>query len=195
MKTANIATCLCWKTQRKKGSLQGHVALNHALALNSLSTPINLPRSHKLRSSWMCFSKHSMLQVTNDLTGCSEIGALFLLPEYRRDRIGKMLSLSRFLFIAAHPDYIAEQVIAEMRGVHDNNGDAPFYNSIAHHFFQMPFAKADYINATQGNQFINDLMPKYPHLHKLAAKSRAGCDWQGQPRLGTSEIYAGASGI
>ena len=120
------------------------------------------------------FSKHSMLQVTNDLTGCSEIGALFLLPEYRRDRIGKMLSLSRFLFIAAHPDYMAEQVIAEMRGVHDSDGNAPFYNSIANHFFQMPFAQADYVNATQGNQFINDLMPKYPiYVSLLPSEAQA----------------------
>jgi arginine N-succinyltransferase len=117
------------------------------------------------------FSKHSMLQVTNDLTGASEIGSLFLNPDYRRDRIGKLLSLSRFMFIAAFPAYFADQVIAEMRGVHDSEGNAPFYNAVARHFFQMPFAQADYINATQGNQFINDLMPKYPIYLSLLPKS------------------------
>jgi arginine N-succinyltransferase len=108
------------------------------------------------------FKKHEILQVTNDLTGATEVGSLFLQPEYRRDRIGKMMSLARFLFIAAHPNYFADQVIAEMRGVHDAKGISPFYDSLARHFFNMPFAKADYVNATQGNQFINDLMPKYP---------------------------------
>jgi len=117
------------------------------------------------------FSKHTMLQVTNDLTGMSEIGALFLLPEYRRDRIGKLLSLSRFMFMAAHPEHFADQVIAEMRGVHDVDGNAPFYNAVARHFFQMPFTEADYINATQGNQFINDLMPKYPIYLSLLPKT------------------------
>ncbi|MES2985327.1 MAG: arginine N-succinyltransferase [Pseudomonadota bacterium] len=117
------------------------------------------------------FSKQTMLQVTNDLTGATEVGALFLEPSYRRDRLGKMISLARFLFIAAHPHYFAEQVIAEMRGVHDVDGNAPFYNALPKRFFQMNFAKADYINATQGNQFINDLMPKYPVYLSLLPKS------------------------
>lgn len=116
------------------------------------------------------FSKHTILQVTNDLTGSTEVGALFLQPEYRRDRIGKMLSLSRFMFIAAHKQYFSEQVIAEMRGVHDAEGNAPFYSALPQHFFNLPFAEADYINATQGNQFINDLVPKYPIYVSLLPK-------------------------
>jgi arginine N-succinyltransferase len=117
------------------------------------------------------FSKQVLLQVTNDLTGATEVGGLFLEPHYRRDRMGKMMSLARFMFIAAYPDYFAEMVIAEMRGVSDSEGNAPFYNALPKQFFDMPFAKADYINATQGNQFINDLMPKYPIYLSLLSKS------------------------
>ena len=117
------------------------------------------------------FSKQTMLQVTNDLTGSTEIGSLFLEPSYRRDRMGKMLSLARFMFIAQFPQYFAEQVIAEMRGVHDLDGNSPFYSALPRKFFTMTFAEADYINATQGNQFINDLMPKYPIYLSLLPKS------------------------
>ncbi|MBX9726291.1 MAG: arginine N-succinyltransferase, partial [Rickettsiales bacterium] len=117
------------------------------------------------------FSKQTMLQVTNDLTGATEVGSLFLEPSYRRDRLGKMMSLSRFMFMAAFPQYFSDQVIAEMRGVHDVDGNAPFYNALPKKFFEMNFAKADYINATQGNQFINDLMPKYPIYLSLLPKS------------------------
>lgn len=117
------------------------------------------------------FTKHELLQVTNDLTGSTEVGALFLQPAYRRDRMGKMLSLARFLFIAAFPDKFAEQIIAEMRGMHDVAGISPFYNALPKHFFEMGFTEADYINATQGNQFINDLMPKYPIYVSLLPKS------------------------
>lgn len=116
------------------------------------------------------FTKHELLQVTNDLTGSTEIGALFLQPAYRRDRMGKMLSLARFLFIAAFPGKFADQIIAEMRGVHDAEGQAPFYSALPKHFFEMSFTDADYINATQGNQFINDLMPKYPIYVSLLPK-------------------------
>jgi arginine N-succinyltransferase len=117
------------------------------------------------------YSKHEMLQVTNDLTGSTEVGSLFLLPDFRRDRMGKLMSLSRFMFIAAFPQYFSEQVIAEMRGVQDHEGNAPFYNALPRHFFDMPFAKADHTNATQGNQFINDLLPKYPIYLDLLPKS------------------------
>ncbi len=117
------------------------------------------------------FSKQTLLQVTNDLTEATEVGSLFLEPSYRRDRIGKMLSLARFMFIAAFPDYFSPTVIAEMRGVNDAEGNAPFYSALPKKFFAMPFAKADYINATQGNQFINDLMPKYPIYLSLLPKS------------------------
>lgn len=117
------------------------------------------------------YSKQSILQVCNDLTGATEVGSLFLLPQYRRDGMGKLLSFCRFMFIAAFPDRIDRQVIAEMRGVHDSEGNAPFYNSIARHFFQMPFARADYTNATLGNQFINDLIPKYPIYVSLLPKA------------------------
>ncbi len=117
------------------------------------------------------FSKQTMLQVTNDLTGSTEVGALFLEPSYRRDRIGKMMSLSRFMFIAAFPERFTETVIAEMRGVHDLDGHSPFYSALPRKFFEMPFAEADYVNATQGNQFINDLMPKYPVYLSLLPKA------------------------
>jgi arginine N-succinyltransferase len=108
------------------------------------------------------FGKQKVLNVVNDYTGASEIGSLFLLPEYRRDRIGRFLSRVRFVFMAQFPDLFDERVIAEIRGVHDRSGNSPFYDSIAKHFFHMPFADADYINATSGNEFITDLMPRYP---------------------------------
>lgn len=117
------------------------------------------------------FKKHELLQVTNDLTGSTEVGSLFLDPDYRRDRMGKLMSLSRFMFIAAHAARFAPQVIAEMRGVQDADGHSPFYNALARHFFDMPFHKADYVNATQGNQFINDLLPKYPIYIDILPKS------------------------
>ena len=108
------------------------------------------------------YARHEMLHVVNDLTGASEIGSLFLQREYRRDKLGRLLSRCRYLLMAEFPDLFAEQIIAEIRGMHDGEGNAPFYDGIARHFFQMEFQKADYINATQGNQFIQDLVPHYP---------------------------------
>ncbi len=116
------------------------------------------------------FSRQEVLSVVNDYTGSAEIGSLYLLPDYRRDRLGRLLSRIRFLFIAEFRQRFPEKVMAEIRGVHDRDGTSPFYDSLARPFFQMEFRQADYICATKGNQFIADLMPKYPIYVSLLPK-------------------------
>lgn len=155
------------------GHIAGTCGIKAGVGLSQPFYSYKITTITQVSSQLDIFSRQQMLQVTNDLTGTTEIGSLFLEPSYRRDRIGKMMSLSRFMFIAAFPALFAEQVIAEMRGIHDHEGNSPFYNALPKKFFQMPFPKADYINATQGNQFINDLMPKYPiYLNLLTRAAR-----------------------
>ena len=85
-----------------------------------------------------------------------------MLPSCRRDGIGRFLSRSRFLVFAEFAPLFSDIVISEIRGVQDEQGESPFYKNLAQHFFKMDFKQADFINATQGGQFISDLMPKYP---------------------------------
>ncbi len=99
------------------------------------------------------------LQTIHD--GPTEIGSLFLAAEYRGKGRGRLLSLARFMFMAAHPKRFAEDVIAEMRGVMDQDGNCPFYEAIGRHFFDMDFPQADSLS-TLNKKFIEDLMPKYP---------------------------------
>lgn len=103
-----------------------------------------------------------VLNLVNDFTGCTEVGSLFLRPEYRRDGIGKFLSRSRFLLLADFPERFDETVFAEMRGWLDENRHSPFWDSLGHKFFGLSFQKADFVSAVHGFQFISDLMPKYP---------------------------------
>ena len=121
------------------------------------------------------YTKHEILQIVNDYTGSTELGSLFLLPEYRRDRIGRLLSRVRFLFMAQYQQYFSNKVIAEIRGCHDGEGDSPFYNSLAQHFFQIPFKQADWLCATKGNKFISELMPSYPIYVSLLPQSARDC--------------------
>lgn len=152
-----------------------HVAGTCAIASHiGLSQPFysyKMTALTRASSQLKLFDKKTILQVTNDFTGATEVCSLFIEPDYRRDRMGKLVSLSRFMFIAAFREKFSETVIAEMRGVQDVDGDAPFYNALPKKFFDMPFAKADYLSATEGNQFISDLMPKYPIYVDLLPKS------------------------
>ncbi len=102
------------------------------------------------------------LFLTSDLTGASELCTLFLHPDYRRDGNGALLSKSRFLFMAEYPQRFAERVIAEMRGVSDEAGRSPFWESLGRHFFKMDFARADFLSYVGSKSFIAELMPSYP---------------------------------
>lgn len=93
--------------------------------------------------------------------GPSEIGSLFLHPEYRKGGHGWLLSLARFLFMAEHRAYFDATVIAEMRGVLDDQGRSPFWEALGRHFFEIDFPKADYLSMLS-KRFIADLMPRYP---------------------------------
>ncbi|TGX56067.1 arginine N-succinyltransferase [Sphingomonas gei] len=103
-----------------------------------------------------------ILSLVNDLEGSSEVGGLFLHPGERAGGLGMLLARSRYLFIARHRARFAERILAELRGVIDEAGGSPFWDGVAGRFFGMSFQQADEFNASHGNQFIADLMPKHP---------------------------------
>ncbi len=111
----------------------------------------------------------SALHLVKTHNGPTEIGSLFLLPEYRGHGCGKLLSMCRFAYMAAHPKRFASQTIAEMRGYFDSNGVSPFWEAIGSHFFKIDFPRADSLSMID-KQFIEDLMPKYPIYLELLPK-------------------------
>ncbi|MBB5190553.1 arginine N-succinyltransferase [Silvimonas terrae] len=108
------------------------------------------------------YKQLTTLFLSSDLTGSSELCSLFLLPEHRGNGNGALLSKSRFLFMAEFPHRFAERVIAEMRGVSDETGRSPFWESLGRHFFKMDFARADFLSYVGNKSFIAELMPSYP---------------------------------
>lgn len=102
-----------------------------------------------------------LLHLVSEHNGPCEIGSLFLSPDYRKDGNGRLLSLSRFLFMAEWPDCFDPLVIAEMRGVIDDQGRSVFWDAVGRHFFEIDFPRADYLSIIN-KRFIADLMPKHP---------------------------------
>jgi arginine N-succinyltransferase len=103
-----------------------------------------------------------MLTLVTDFDGSSEVGGLFLHPNERAGGLGLLLARSRYLFIRQHRQRFGDRLIAELRGVIDEAGGSPFWDAVAGRFFGMTFQEADEFNASHGNQFIADLMPKTP---------------------------------
>lgn len=98
----------------------------------------------------------------------TEIGTLFLLKEFRHSHFGKLLSLSRFLFIAAFRDFFANTVIAELRGI-NVEGVSPFWDAVGSHFFNITFPEADLLRA-EHPECIEELFPKHPLYSFLLPK-------------------------
>ena len=120
------------------------------------------------------FTQTPTLFLTNDHTGHSELCSLFLHPEYRRDRNGQLLSKSRLLFLAQHRERFSKKIIAELRGVSDDNGRSPFWESLGRHFFSMEFSQADYLTGIGRKSFVAELMPKHPlYSSFLTAEAQA----------------------
>ena len=123
--------------------------------------------------------RNQMLTLTTDLEGSSEVGGLFLHPECRAGGLGALLARSRYLFMKLHRQRFGDRTLAELRGVMDEAGNAPFWDALAGKFFGMTFPEADEFNAVHGTKFIADLMPRTPIYVALLPESAKAV--MGQP--------------
>lgn len=111
------------------------------------------------------------LHITHD--GPTEIGSLFLSPDYWGGGHGRLLSLSRFLFMAEFPDRFEEETIAEMRGVVRPDGYSPLWHALGSHFFQIEYPRAETLTL-ESKKFIAELMPQHPiYIPLLPADAQA----------------------
>lgn len=116
--------------------------------------------------------RSGVLQLANDYTDCSEVGTLFVDPDYRGN--GHWLGKARYLFMGIFRERFHSHVVAELRGWLDQYGHSPFWEAIGRHFFDMTFEQADLLCATGSNQFITELMPKHPiYTRLLSEEARA----------------------
>jgi len=118
--------------------------------------------------------RNQRLSLTTDLEGSSEVGGLFLHPEMRASGLGGLLARSRYLFMKLHRPRFGDRTLAELRGVMDEAGHAPFWDALAGKFFGMSFPEADEFNGIHGTKFIADLMPRSPiYVALLTDEARA----------------------
>ncbi|MFN3198260.1 MAG: arginine N-succinyltransferase [Bradymonadia bacterium] len=120
-----------------------------------------LRTTHKISKALDVDKEVRYLELTANHSGPTEIGTLFLLGDHRKGGNGRLLSLSRFLFMASHRQRFDKRVIAEMRGVSTTEGHSLFWEAIGRHFFNIGFAEADQRSAAD-KSFIGELMPQHP---------------------------------
>lgn len=127
--------------------------------------------STKTYTSKILGNSHTVriLKPTKTHSGPTEICSLFLSSKHRSHQNGRLLSLSRFLFMAEYPTRFEKEVIAELRGVVDDSGFSPFFEVVGKKFFQIPFPEADLLTM-KTKAFIEELLPPEPIIVELLPK-------------------------
>lgn len=102
-----------------------------------------------------------ILRPVKEINGPSEVCALFLDSKHRKEGLGKLLSFSRFLFMADFPKRFDSHVFANMIGFIEEGDVCPFWDSLGRRFFHVDFptlmARLHY-----NRSFINSLIPPLP---------------------------------
>lgn len=100
----------------------------------------------------------------------SEIGSLYLTEQHRKSSLGRLLSLSRFLFIAAFPKCFDSKIFAEMRGYVDEHQNSPFWEGIGRHFVDTKFETLVQLR-DEGIIDLSQALPQNPIYIELLPKN------------------------
>lgn len=120
-----------------------------------------------------CKDPLKILNLVSYINGPSEICALYLKPEFRKEGLGKLLSLSRFLFIADHQCRFKDTVVAEMRGYVKENS-IPFWDHIGRKFLDVTYEELSEMEL-KNRSFIPKALPKWPLYFDLLPEEAGDC--------------------
>ncbi|MGY5450766.1 arginine N-succinyltransferase [Agarivorans sp. MS3-6] len=154
----------------ESGEVVGTCAIDAAVGMSSPFYTYHLGKVVHASRSLNVYNVVETLTLTNDYTGVTELCTLFLNESHREGQNGRLLSKCRFLLMAENPERFDESVIAEMRGVSDEQGRSPFWQWLQDNFFSVDFPTADYLTGVGKKEFIAELMPKYPIYVNLLSK-------------------------
>ena len=103
---------------------------------------------------------HETIQLCADETGPSEVGGLILSPGFRGhpQRLGSLLSLVRFHFIALHRKHFSQRIIAEMMGALSTDGRSTLWEYLGRRFINLSYTEAD-LFSSKSREFIQSLFP------------------------------------
>ncbi|RMH00126.1 MAG: arginine N-succinyltransferase [Deltaproteobacteria bacterium] len=111
--------------------------------------------------------EHTMLHLGMTYHGPTELGGLVLDPALRRhpQRLGRLLSLSRFVFIATHRGWFRDRLLAELlpplfKGP-EGATRSPLWDALGHRFTGLSYDEADRLSRFD-KTFIWSLFPRMP---------------------------------
>ncbi len=104
-------------------------------------------------------TSHVVARLHADESGPTEIGGLILQPASRGHKLGRLLSLIRFHWIALHRESFADRIIAEMMGPVTADGHSVLWDNLGRRFIPLSYSEADK-HCQRSREFISALLPK-----------------------------------
>ena len=103
---------------------------------------------------------HQLLRLFANTDGPTEVGGLVVDRGHRRrpEKIGRMISAGRFVYIGMHPERFEDDLHSEMAPPLTEDGRSEFWEALGRRFTGMPYQEADQISG-QNNGFIPNLFP------------------------------------
>lgn len=104
---------------------------------------------------------HQVLRFQTDNDGPTEIGGLLVDKIYRRrpEKLGKQISLSRFLYIATHPERFKDKVLCELTPPLTDDHRSEFWEALGRRFTGLNYNEADLLSQTN-KEFIESMFPQ-----------------------------------
>lgn len=104
---------------------------------------------------------HQILRLNLDVDGGTEVGGLILDKSYRRrpEKLGRLISLSRFVYIGMNADRFEDELLSEMAPPLTDEGRSEFWEALGRRFTGMPYQEADALSQTN-KEFIRSLFPE-----------------------------------
>jgi arginine N-succinyltransferase len=117
---------------------------------------------------------HHVLKLSEQTDGPSEIGGLLLDSEYRSNphKLGKLISLSRFMFMGQYPEKFQEQVLCEFAPHLTDSGKSHLWEELGRKFTGLTYEEADRLSL-KNKEFIKQLFPiEHIYLSLLSPEVR-----------------------
>lgn len=99
----------------------------------------------------------------------SELGTIFINPDFRGGGRGSLLSFARFQLMASYPSRFDKKTLVEIRGWKDKNNKSHFWEYFSKVFFNLDFFSIDRLSYID-NHFITESVPKFPFMVELLSK-------------------------
>ncbi len=117
---------------------------------------------------------HQVLRFKTDSDGPTEIGGLLIDRNYRQrlEKLGKQISLVRFLYMGLYPERFEKRVLCELTPPLTEEGRSEFWEALGRRFTGLPYQEADILSQNH-KEFIQSLFPPDDiYMCLLSSKAR-----------------------